>query len=87
MFSAREHALTFRESFNAKNTVRPGKFHLLIVNVIVTQYHRRPSMQISRKPVILGYIVAGFGSFWLVLLVLQVVLGGFGVVVLAGSVF
>ena len=32
-------------------------------------------MQISRKPVVLGYIVAGFESFWLVLLV---VLGGFG---------
>ena len=50
-------------------------------------------MQISRKPVVLGYIVAGFvgvlvgfvgvlGSFW-------VVLGRFGWfwVVLAGSVF
>ena len=49
----------------------------MIVNVIVTQHHRRPSTQISRKPVALGYIVAGFGSFWLVLLVLQVVLGGF----------
>ena len=57
-----------------KNTLRPGKFHFLIVNVIVTQHHRLPSMQISRKPVVLGYIVAGFGSFWLVL----VVLGGFG---------
>ena len=38
-----------------------------IVNVIVTQHHRRPSTQISRKPVVLGYIVAGFGSFRLVL--------------------
>ena len=53
----------------------------MIVNVIVTQHHRLPSTQISRKPVALGYIVAGFGSFWLVgwfWLVLLVVLGGFG---------
>ena len=56
----------------------------MIVNVIVTQNHRRPSTQISHKPVVLGYIVDGFGSFWLVLLV---VVGGFGWfwVVLAGS--
>ena len=40
---------------------------------------------ISRKPVVLGYIVAGFGSLWLVLLfcrwlwlVFVVVVGGFG---------
>ena len=78
---------------NVKNTLRPGKTHFLIVNVIVTQHHRRPSMQISCKPVVSGYIVAGFGSFWLVSLVLLVVLGGFvgGFgwfwVVLAGSVF
>ena len=45
--------------------------------MIVTQRHGRPSTQISRKLVVLGYIVAGFGSFWLVLLVLWVVLGGF----------
>ena len=32
---------------------------------------------ISLKPVILGCIVAGFGSFWLVLLVLWVILAGF----------
>ena len=65
----------------------------MIVNVIVTQHHRLPSTQISRKPVVLGYIVAGFGWFgsfcswfWVVLLV---VLGDFGSfwVVLAGSVF
>ena len=37
----------------------------MIVNVIVTQHNRRPSAQISRKPVVLGYIVAGFGWFWL----------------------
>ena len=61
-----------------KIMVRPRKFHSLTVNVIVTQHHRRPSMQISRKPVVLGYIAAGFGSFWLVLLVLSVVLAGFG---------
>jgi len=36
----------------------------MIVNVIVTQHHRQPSMQISHKPVILGHIVDGFGSFW-----------------------
>ena len=54
----------------------------MIVNVIVTQHHRRPSTQISRTPVVLGYIVAGFGlfcwfcrRFWVVLLV---VLAGFG---------
>ena len=55
------------------------KIPCMIVNVVVTQHHRRPSTQISRKPVVLGYIVAGFGWFcrwfWLVLLV---VLGGFG---------
>ena len=48
--------------------------------MIVTQHHGRPSTQISRKLVVLGYIVAGFGSFWLVLLVLWwfwVVLGSF----------
>ena len=27
LFSAREHALTFRESFNAKFTIMPRKFH------------------------------------------------------------
>ena len=47
------------------------------MDVIVTQHHGRPSTHISRKPVVLGCIVAGFGSFWLVLLVLKVVLGGF----------
>ena len=47
----------------------------MIVNVIVTQHHRRPSTQISHKPFVLGYIVDGFGSFWPVLLV---VVGGFG---------
>ena len=46
----------------------------MIVNVIVTQHHRRPSTQISHKPVVLRYMVDGFGSFWLVLLV---VVGGF----------
>ena len=45
--------------------------------MIVTQHHRRPFTQISRKLVVFGYIVAGFGSFWLVLLVMKVVLGGF----------
>ena len=47
----------------------------MIVNVIVAQHHRRPSTQISHKPVVLGYIVDGFGSFWFVLLV---VVGRFG---------
>ena len=51
------------------------KTNKCLINVIVTQHHRRPSEQIPRKPVVLGYIVAGFGSFWLVL---WVVLGGFG---------
>ena len=46
------------------------KIPRMIVNVIVTQHHRRPSTQISRKPVVLGYIVAGFGSFWFLFLVL-----------------
>ena len=45
--------------------------------MIVTQHHGRPSTQISRKLVVFGYIVAGFGPFWLVLLVLYVVLDGF----------
>ena len=67
--------MTFRESFNVKNSVRPRKFHFLIVNVIVTQHDRRQCMQISRKPVVLGYIVAGFGSFWVVL---AGFVGGFG---------
>ena len=35
----------------------------MIVNVIVTQHHRRPSTQISHKPVVLGYIVGGSGFF------------------------
>ena len=65
-------------------------------DVIVTQHHGRPSTQISRKPVVLGYVVAGFGSFWLVLGGFVggfgwfwMVLGGFGSfwVVLGGSVF
>ena len=62
------------------------KIACMIVNVTVTQHHRRPSTQISHKLVVLGYIVDGFGSFWLVLLV---VVGGFGSfwLVLAGSVF
>ena len=60
----------------------------MIVNVIATQHHRRPSTQISRKPVVLvccswfwvvlvGFVgfVGGFGWFWMVLLV---VLGRFG---------
>ena len=38
---------------------------------------RTPIYTISRKLVVLGYILAGFGSFWLVLLVLWVVLAGF----------
>ena len=51
----------------------------MISNVIVTQHHRRPSTQISRKPVLLvccswfgvvlvGFVgfVGGFGWFWLV---------------------
>ena len=44
--------------------------------MIVTQHHRRPPTQISHKPVVLGYIVDGFGPFWLVLLVFF--FGGFG---------
>ena len=51
------------------------KIPRMIVIMIVTQHHRRPSTQISHKPVVLGYIVDGFGSFWLVLLL---VVGGFG---------
>ena len=37
LFSAREHTLTFHESFNAKNMIRPRKFNtqFMIVNVIV----------------------------------------------------
>ena len=54
------------------------KTNKCLINVTVMQLHRRPSTQISRKPVVLGYIVAGFGSFWLALLVLWVILGGFG---------
>ena len=27
--------------------------------------HRRPSTQVSHKPVVIRYIVHGFGSFWL----------------------
>ena len=50
-----------------------------IVNEIVTQHHRRRSTQISHKPVILGYIVAGFGWFcWWFWVVLLVVFGRFG---------
>ena len=39
------------------------------------QHHKWPSTQISHKPVVLRYIVNGFGLFWLVL---SVVVGGFG---------
>ena len=53
--------------------------------MIVTQHHGRPSTQISRKLIVFGYILAGFGSFWLVVLGglgrfgwFWVVLGGFG---------
>ena len=50
-----------------------------ILNVIVTPHYRRPSMQISHKLVVLRYIVDGFGSFWLVLLVVGgQVLANFG---------
>ena len=51
----------------------------MIGKVIVMQHHRQPSTQISSKLVVLGYIVAGFGSFWLVL-------GWFWLVLLAGFV-
>ena len=48
----------------------------MIVNVIVTQHHRRPSTQISRKPVVLVCCSwFWFCWFWLALLV---GLGGFG---------
>ena len=47
----------------------------MIGKVLVMQHHRQPSTQISRKLVVLRYIVAGFGWFWLVL---WVVLAGFG---------
>ena len=57
-------------------SISPGLFsareHALTFSegALVTQHHGHPSTQISRKLVVLGYIVAGFGSFWLVLLVL-----------------
>ena len=57
----------------------------MIVNVIVTQHHRRPSTQTSHKSVVLGSIVDGFGSFWLVLLLVVAVFGWFREV-LAGFV-
>jgi len=66
-----------------------GKIPCMIVNVIVTQHHRRPSTQISRKPVVLVCC----GRFWVVLVGFVGFVGGFGWfcswfwVVLAGSVF
>ena len=60
----------------------------MVVNVIVTQHHRRPSTRISHKPVrvVLGYIVDSFGSFWLVLLVVLAGFGWFRVLVTANIV-
>ena len=54
----------------------------MIVNVIVTQHHRRPSTQISHKPFVLGYIVDGLGGFgwfcWWLWVVLAGFVAGFG---------
>ena len=46
----------------------------MIVNVIVTQHHRRPPTQISRKPVVLVYC----SWFWVVLVGFVGFVGGFG---------
>jgi len=60
----------------------------MIVSVIVTQHHRRPSTQISRKPVLLvccswfGVVLVGFvgfvGGFGWFCWWFWVLLGGFG---------
>ena len=75
-FSSERARFDFSWDFKCEEHDKGEKIPCMIVNVIITQHHRRPSTQISRKPVVWGYIVAGFGSFWLVLLVLQVVLAG-----------
>ena len=56
-----------RDSFNVLDNFNVSGIKTAIVNVIVTQHHRRPSSQISHKPVVLRHIADGFGSFWLVL--------------------
>ena len=63
LFSAGEHALTFRESFNAKFYDKAEKIPRMIVNVIVTQHHRRPSAQTGRiKGPIVNYVPGGGGG-------------------------
>ena len=81
-FSSERARFDFSWNFSCEEHDKDEKIPCMIVNVTVTQHHRRPSTQISRKPVVLGYIVAGFGWFgrfcswfWVVLLV---VLAGFG---------
>ena len=72
LFSAGEHALTFRESFNAKFYDKAEKIPRMIVNVIVTQHHRRPSTQTGLLEMVLGRFgcffffvdIGGFGWFW-----------------------
>jgi len=54
------------------------KTNKCVINVIVMQHHRRPSTQISRKQVVLGYIVAGFGTIWHTGTKYITVLGRFG---------
>ena len=74
LFSAREHSLTFRESFNATFYDKAEKIPRMIVNVTVTQHHRRPSAQTGRIKSYCSWFwvaLAGFGGacwwFWLVL--------------------
>ncbi|XP_067049139.1 uncharacterized protein [Acropora muricata] len=83
LFSAREHALTFRESFNAKYTVRPGKIPLLdcqrdshatsqtAICANITQTGRIRVYCSWFWVVLVGFVgfAGGFGWFWLVLLV------------------
>ena len=59
----------------------------MIVNVIVTQHHRRPStLNITQTGrIYIGCIVDNFGSFWLVLSLVVAVFGWFWIV-LAGFV-
>ena len=89
LFSAKEHALTFRESFNVKNTVRPGKIPLLdcqrdshatsqtAIYANITQTGRIRVYCSWFRVVLVGFIgfVGGFGWFWLVL---AGFVGGFG---------
>ena len=79
IYSYRTKDLTKKCFDELHSTKSYRKKNKCLINVIIAQHHRRLFTQISRKPVVFGYIVAGFvGGFGWFCSWFWVVLGRFG---------